>query len=207
VSNQRVAFLTPGQAKALLDAIKGKSLQLWCHCVLGLYAGLRFSEVAGIELSDIKFDAGTIHIRDPKGGPDRFAYITQPITDMFNEWWTVADKKPGLVFPARVGGRQKRVSPVFARTVDELGLNDGVTDSRQRLVYHSLRHSFASWLVMGGESLQTVKELMGHKDIQTTMRYSHLAPDIKRNAVDNLVSTLNPGDHGKRKIIGLNDNE
>ncbi|WP_054701364.1 tyrosine-type recombinase/integrase, partial [Desulfosarcina cetonica] len=184
VSNQRVAFLTQDQAAVLLDAVKNKSIQLWCQCVLSLYAGLRFKEVASLELSDLDFEAGTIHVRDSKGGT-RHAYITEPIRAMFNEWWTFADKKPGLIFPAYPGGRNRvkkrkklidepkggisqiRVSPVFHRTVDELGLNDGITDHRQKIVFHTLRHTFASWLVMGGESLQTVKELMGHADITT----------------------------------------
>lgn len=223
VSNQRVAFLTQDQAKALLDAVKKKSVQLWCQCVLSLYAGLRFKEIASLELSDLDFEAGTIHVRDSKGGT-RHAYITEPIRAMIEAWWTFADKKPGLIFPAWPGGRkqterkkkrklkpstikkrgelQTRVSPVFARTVDELKLNDGITDHRQKVVFHTLRHTFASWLVMGGESLQTVQELMGHKDITTTMRYSHLAPDIKRNAVNKLVETLN---QGRDRVINLND--
>ena len=209
VENRRVAFLTPEQAEKLLAAVKKKSLQLWCQCVLSLYAGLRFKEIASLDLSDLDFDAGTIHVRDSKGGT-RHAYITEPIRAMFAECWTVADKKPGLLFPAWPGGRNRvekrkkpieapkggkrqiRVSPVYARTVDELKLNAGITDDRQKIVFHTLRHSFASWLVMGGESLQTVMELMGHKDISTTMRYSHLAPDIKRDAVKNLVATLKP---------------
>lgn len=215
VSNQRVAFLMPDRAEALLYAIKEKSTHLWCQCVLALYAGLRFGEIAALELSDIDLDAGTIHVRDSKGGT-RHAYITKPIRAMLEEWWTFTDKKPGLLFPARAsdkqkggkqihGSRQKRVSPVFARTVDELKFNNGITDARQRIVYHSLRHSFASWLVMGGESLQTVMELMGHKDITTTMRYSHLAPDIKRNAVNNLVATLSQTSDDENKVVNLAD--
>ncbi len=199
VSNQRVAFLTPEQADELLKAVKARSIRLWCQCVLGLYAGLRFGEIAGLELSDIDDEAGTLHIRDGKGGT-RHAYITEPIQAMFAEWWTVADKKPGLIFPTRTGGRQVIVSSVFFRTLKKLKINDGVTDARQKIVFHSLRHSFASWLVMGGESLQTVMELMGHKDIATTMRYSHLAPDIKRDAVRNLVATLNPGAKEKSRL-------
>jgi len=222
VSNRRVAFLTQDQAGALLDAVKKKSTQLWCQCVLSLYAGLRFKEIASLELSDLDFEASTIHVRDSKGGT-RHAYITEPIKAMFEEWWTVADKKPGLIFPAWPGGRkpteekkkrklkpstiqkrgtiQTRVSPVFARTVDELKLNDGITDHRQKVVFHTLRHTFASWLVMGGESLQTVQELMGHKDISTTMRYSHLAPDIKRNAVKKLVETLETPAKAKLEVL------
>lgn len=190
VSNHRVAFLKPEQADELLTAIKSRSIRLWCQCVLGLYAGLRFGEIAGIELQDIDPEAGIIHIRDPKGGVDRVAYITEPIEKMLAEWWTFSEKKPGLVFPTQSGGRQVNVSATFDRTLKELKMNVGITDSRQKIVFHTLRHTFASWLVMGGESLQTVKELMGHRDIQTTMRYSHLAPDIKRQAADNLVSTL-----------------
>lgn len=198
-NSQRVAFLTQGQAKVLLDTIKGKSLQLWCQCVLSLYAGLRFGEIAALELRDLNYESGTMHIRDPKSGIDRHAYITEPIKQALDEWWSVSEKKPGLVFPKRQYNkgthelRQPRVSPVFHRTVDELGFNDGVTDDRHKIVFHTLRHSFASWLMMGGESLQTVKELMGHRDITTTMRYSHLAPDIKRSAVNGLVKTLAVG--------------
>jgi integrase len=113
----------------------------------------------------------------------RHACITEPIKALFDECWPIAPKKPGLIFPAWPGGRkpakakkkrtlkpftikkrgkrQTRVSSVFARTMDELKLNAGITDHRQKVVFHTLRHTFASWLVMGGESLQTVQELMG----------------------------------------------
>ena len=50
--------------------------------------------------------------------------------------------------------------------------------------FDSLRHTYASWLVIGGVDLCRVKELMGHSSIQTTMRYAHLAPDNLRNEVE-----------------------
>ena len=49
--------------------------------------------------------------------------------------------------------------------------------------FHDLRHTFASWLVMGGVDLTTVKELLGHKDVKMTLRYSHLAASHISNAV------------------------
>ena len=97
------------------------------------------------------------------------------------------------------------VSDTFARTVDELGLNntgeviqdkDGndipvrITDARQKVVFHTLRHTFASWLVQQGTPLYTVAELMGHSTLEMSRRYSHLAPDTLRKAALSLQGHL-----------------
>jgi integrase len=72
--------------------------------------------------------------------------------------------------------------------VNKLGFNNGVTDSRDKLVAHSLRHTFASWLAMAGEPILTIQKLMGHKDIQMTLRYAHLSPSHERAAAERLAA-------------------
>jgi site-specific recombinase XerD len=51
---------------------------------------------------------------------------------------------------------------------------------------HTFRHTFASWLVMEGIDINTVRELLGHSDIKTTMKYTHLAPEHVKRAVERL---------------------
>ncbi len=57
-------------------------------------------------------------------------------------------------------------------------------NSPEKIHFHSLRHTYATWLVEGGVDLYRVKELMGHSSFQTTMRYAHLASDNLRNEVE-----------------------
>ncbi|MBU2626622.1 MAG: tyrosine-type recombinase/integrase, partial [candidate division Zixibacteria bacterium] len=52
--------------------------------------------------------------------------------------------------------------------------------------FHDLRHTFASYMAMNGVDLLTLKELLGHKDVRMTLRYSHLSPEYKKNAIDRL---------------------
>lgn len=84
------------------------------------------------------------------------------------------------------GGRIGKISSSFLRSVDKLGLNKGIVDPRQKVVFHSLRHSFASWLVESGTDLYTVKELLGHADYSMTARYSHIGAESLRGAVNKL---------------------
>lgn len=88
-----------------------------------------------------------------------------------------------LLFPSRDGEQIKHISRTFERAVKTIGLNKGITDRKQKIVFHSLRHTYASRLVDKGVSIYEVKELLGHKDIKMTMRYSHLDKERLRKSV------------------------
>ena len=93
-------------------------------------------------------------------------------------------KGPGdFVFADRIGNKILDPSNAFMRAVNELKLNEGVTDRRLKVTFHTLRHTYASWLVQQGVDLYTVKELMGHSSLAVTERYSHLRKENLTNAV------------------------
>ena len=95
-----------------------------------------------------------------------------------------------LVFKDHNGKQIEKISKTFTRAVNALGLNDNVTDQRDKLIFHTCRHTFASWHVQNGTDLYTVKELLGHSTIQLTERYSHLRPDGLKKAARNFDNNL-----------------
>ncbi|MBF0225529.1 MAG: tyrosine-type recombinase/integrase [Desulfobacterales bacterium] len=103
------------------------------------------------------------------------------------------DNKAEYVFLSKKKRKIKEVSSTFDRAVEITGLNKGVSDPREKVVFHTLRHTFASWLVEKGEDLlYTVKKLMGHSALGMTERYSHLGDNTLQNAVKKLDAiTLN----------------
>ena len=82
------------------------------------------------------------------------------------------------VFPGKTGNGMVDIRKRFNRALQKADI--------QGFVFHDLRHTFASHLVMSGVDLMTVKELLGHKRIEMTLRHAHLAPDHKRAAVNRL---------------------
>ncbi|MDR1235623.1 MAG: tyrosine-type recombinase/integrase [Holosporaceae bacterium] len=96
----------------------------------------------------------------------------------------------GFVFTASIRGSIKSVSSSFSRAVESPGFNKGVDDPRQKVVFHTLRHTYADWLVMSGVDLYTVQKLMGHSTIAMTERYSYPAPNHLKKAVGMFVAAL-----------------
>ncbi|MCH7501010.1 MAG: site-specific integrase, partial [Nitrospinae bacterium] len=145
---------------------------------------------------DIDITHELMHIKDQKSGESRVAYIIPILKKMLQQRLKNRKKKDGYLFLTRKGKKVKEISNVFDRSVNRLKLNENVTDPRDRIVAHSLRHSFASWLIMDGVPLATVQKLMGHRSITMTLRYSHLAPSHEREAVHRLAET-------QRKVVPI----
>lgn len=199
--NQRQRFLSPTEARELLEALKERSIIAYEMSILSLYAGLRFGEVAALEWQDVNFHNETMLIRDPKSSKNRHAFLSKDIKTILKNRHLGETK--GLVFKSRTGGRIVRISKTFGRIANEL-FNQGIEDSRQKVCFHTLRHTFASWLVQQGNDLYAVKELMGHSDFKMTSRYSHLAPEGLRASAKGLESVLDITANDTGNVIPIN---
>ena len=164
----------------LLDEIKRRSIHWWRIALVSIHTGMRASEVFRLRAQDVDLKGSCINVKDAKGGT-RAAYLTPTAMQALAE---ILPIDPGaLVFPSRTGGISREKSETFDRSVATLGLNKGVTDNRDKMVFHTLRHTFGSWAVQRGISLYVVAELMGHSIVEITKRYAKLSPDQKRVAM------------------------
>jgi integrase len=187
LDNQRLRFLSKEEADKLLKGLANRSMNTHDIALISLRTGARFDEVVSLRWQDVDMFNNVIHLRG-KGGKTRQAFMTPDIKEsLFQRGVGRADE---LVFPSRTGGKIRQLSGAFMRAVEDLGFNKHITDPRQRVVFHTLRHTFASWLALRGTPLQYIQELMGHERYEMTQRYSHLLPDRKREAVMGMFSEM-----------------
>ena len=197
---RRLRFLTHDEADRLLAALAERESNVHDIALLALHCGLRAGEIFSLTWGDVDMERGVLILRDTKSGKTRAAYMTEAVTAML-----AGMERRGhndLVFLSANGGRIVQVSETFNRVVAALGFNNGVTDPRQKVVFHTLRHTFASWLVEQGVDLYSVKELMGHGTLAMTERYSHLSPDKLRRAVKTLEAGMDKA-RAKGKVLAI----
>ena len=182
--NRRMKFLSEEELNNLLEELKKHSYSVYLMALISADCGLRAGEIFKLTWADVSLEEKMLFLRDTKNGKNRFAYMTDRVAEEFSK--IKQGEGNEFVFQSKTGGKIDHVSRTFERAVKALGLNDGITDRRQKVVFHSLRHTFASRLVQKRVSLYEVKELLGHSDIAMTQRYSHLANETLREAVSKL---------------------
>jgi integrase len=148
----------------------------------GVYAGLRRSELFYLEWSDVDFKRATITVQNKEEWHTKnYESRVIPIHDTLYE---VLRRHPRHISSRYVfcnpktGRRYNNIRKSLSSAAERAGIG--------HIGLHTLRHTFASQLVMRGADLATVQKLMGHKSIQMTMRYAHLAPDHLSAAVERL---------------------
>jgi integrase len=172
VDNQRVRYLTEEEEEKLL---KIAPEPLKSIIIIALNTGMRQGEILNLKWRDINFKDGIIIIQDSKSKEKRIIYMNQFTKEVFLN--LLSNKSKEYVFE-KEGKKLDTfyISHLFAKLVKQAGIKD--------FRFHDLRHTFASRLVMAGVNLKTIQELLGHKDYKMSLRYSHLSPEIKKQAVE-----------------------
>ncbi len=149
-----------------------------------LNTGLRLGELLNLQWLDIDFNRRKLIVRKktfwvPKTG-EREVPLNDGMMKLLKKMKQKNQKKKDFVFPYPY---RESMGKRLRKALRQIAAKSGIDDFTR---IHSLRHTFASHLVMRGVDLPTVQKLLGHSDIQTTMIYSHLAPDHLSDAVNKL---------------------
>lgn len=186
--NARERYLQKHEADTLIKAAENlRSPDLRDAIILCLNTGLRYGELVRLRWLDVDFHARFLSVPDEdKRKPGGKIPLNETACNLLRERKKRSKDSP-LVFPPYAGGKQRsNLSHLFTRIVRETGLNEGISDPRHKVVFHTLRHTFASWLALAGTDIYRIKALMRHKTLTMTMRYAHLIPDATREAVNRL---------------------
>lgn len=200
-SKKRWRFLSKDEIAALKEALRARDAAVRAGAVPCIYAepmggafadplepmalvslntGVRWGTLVSLRWLNVDLAHGTLYIDadSTKTEAAQTLPLNSSALDVLKKW---REEAPGvapvsLVFPAPAGGMFYNVNKAWYRLLADSGLG--------HLRWHDLRHTFASQLVIAGIPLNTVRELLGHKNIKTTLRYAHLAPQGLRAAVE-----------------------
>ena len=144
--------------------------------IVALYTGMRKGEILGLRWTMVDFERGLVHVEKSKSGKTRSVPMHERLVEMFK------GLKRNGEFVFSIDGKKPRkdIRKPFEKAQAEAGIYP-------RCRFHDLRHTFGSHLRRNGVDLVTVKELMGHSRIETTMKYMHSFPKQK----DEAIATLN----------------
>lgn len=202
VGRKEVEFLTEEQYEKLLEAVEGHARHVeedvaraslkegevrWMSDIIkvAVGTGMRLGELCQLRWSAVDLKTKSIRVGvgfETKSGHQRTVFLAGDALAVITR--LSASKRGLFVFRStatRAGVKghvdERYVSRRFKKYAEKAGLPE-------RFTFHTLRHTFASWLVMKGVDLYTVQKLLGHASIETTMRYAHLRPDKLRADVE-----------------------
>ncbi len=180
--NKKERWLSREESTLLMQELAKRSGEVRDMAMLALYAGLRFGEIAKLTWGNVDLFKGEMKLKQTKNGKDRVAYINPDVQEMFAR--RGLGESDRLVFPARGTDNKPHymISHIYYDTVKKL-FNHGITNKKEWVNFHTLRHTFASWLVENGTDIYKVQELLGHGDLKMTERYAHNKQEQLKQAV------------------------
>ena len=147
-------------------------------------AGLRASEVVSLRVTDVDSQRMTLRVEQGKGAKDRYAMLSPVLLQRLRTWWHLAHAQ-GKMLPG--GWLFPGMTPLESLSIRQL--NRAVHAAAQaagihkRVTTHTLRHSFATHLLERKVDIRVIQVLLGHKKLETTSIYAHVATDLLREVI------------------------
>lgn len=180
-NNARIRWLSADEEVRLRAVVSATCPEHMAELDLALNTGLRLSELYGLDWENVNLARRVLTIPRPKNGEMRHVPLNGPALAALAELQVRSDGVGPVIRNAEGGAL---ASPRY-------WFEPAVRIAKLRgFSWHCLRHTFASRLVMAGVDLRTVQELLGHKSIQMTVRYSHLTPKHTLAAVELLSGSI-----------------
>ncbi len=178
VDNKRERYLTLEEINLLLNEVKHEEY-LYIFVQLALQTGGRMGTILSITKKDIKLESNSIQLKDHKNNStylgffnNQLKYLLEKRMENLNTNDLIIDRGRQVI--------QDRLTKIYNKYFN-VGLKND--DRKNRVVTHTLRHTFASHLAIKGTPIYTIQKLMNHKDITMTLRYAKLAPDSGKKMV------------------------
>lgn len=154
---------------------KESNLEHKCFLILGFCCGLRACETATLKIENIDSKNHKLKVLG-KGNKERFTILPNIVIQILRCYYQSKNKKEkmGYLFKGTKGNEHILAATIenyFTNYANEFGINE-------RISYHTLRHSFATFYLMNGGDIFTLKDLLGHNSLATTSIYVHLAHDF-----------------------------
>ena len=189
VDNERERYLTSEEIKILLKEVKSNE-QLYLFVMLALRTGGRLHSISSIQKKDVDLQHKFLTLKDEKNDTTYKVFLEDAdlMTLLTNRLKNM--KATNTVLDYHIKGIHqidKHITNQLQPILNDLFNGDlKDNDRKNRVVTHTLRHTFASHLAINGTPIFTIQKLMNHADIAMTMRYAKLAPDSGRDAVNGL---------------------
>ena len=160
-------YLTIVEVKKLIRGVE--NIKHRCIIKLLYGSGLRLNELLHLKVNDINSENMILHIRKSKGNKDRVVMLSENLLQELRIYFK-KHKPVDYLFEGQTGGiySAKSVQTIVKNAASKAGIKKQVTP-------HTLRHSFATHLLESGTDIRFIQELLGHKSIKTTEKYTHIS--------------------------------
>ena len=174
---KRVRYLLPEEEGRLMTTLTGQRSHLCAIVTLAINTGLRVNELFGLKREDVDFHRDVLYIKHTKTDEDREVPLNDTARELLSELMQ-ADRKGGefLFTNPKTGTRYTTIKTAWLTACRNAGLSN--------LRFHDLRHTFGTRAADAGVPLPAIRDVMGHRSIQTTERYAHATDEGKRRAVE-----------------------